>query len=108
MREFGYRAHRTAACESCGKHLPSETDPAIVWGHSLDGLDYAAYCEACTERLRVKVVDRVVPEPDLVDGPTAPDLARDAGDLSPARVPVSEDCVCLPKVRPAEPSSPTG
>ena len=105
MREFGYRAHRTAVCESCGKRLPSEADPAIVWGHSLDGLTYAAYCESCADRLRVKVVDRVAPGPDPVDGPAAPDLARDAGDPSSVRAPVSEDCVCLPKVRPTEPSS---
>ena len=32
----------------------------IVWGHSLDGLDYAPYCEACVRKLRVTVVERVV------------------------------------------------
>jgi hypothetical protein len=62
MKAFGYLAHKTAVCEACGKRLPTASDRVIVWGHSLDGLAYAAYCEPCTRKLRVKVVDRVVGE----------------------------------------------
>jgi len=61
---FGYKSHRTAVCEACGKRLPTESDPAIVWGHSLDGQGYSAYCEPCAGKLPVKVVARVVPGPD--------------------------------------------
>ena len=59
MRTFGHLTHRTAVCEGCGKRLPTEADPAIVWGHSLDGLAFAAYCESCATRFRVEVVERV-------------------------------------------------
>lgn len=60
MKAFGYLAHRSAVCEGCGRRLPTASDPVIVWGHSLDGLDYASYCEACVRKLRVTVVERVV------------------------------------------------
>lgn len=60
MKAFGYLAHRTAVCEGCGWRLPTASDPVIVWGHSLDGLDYAPYCEPCVSKLRLTVVERVV------------------------------------------------
>jgi putative phosphoesterase len=81
MKAFGYLAHRTAICEGCGKRLPTESDPVIVWGHSLDGLAYAAYCEPCTRKLRVKVVDRVVGEQWC---PPPPHLCSDCGRALPA------------------------
>ncbi len=84
---FGYLAHRTAVCEACGKRLPTESDPTIVWGHSLDGLAYSAYCEACVERLRVTVVARVVSGTEWRP-PPPPYACGDCGRSLPA----PDDC----------------
>lgn len=82
MKAFGYLAHRIAVCEGCGRRLPTESDPVIVWGHSLDGLDYAPYCEACVRKLRVTVVERVVVGEQWC--PRPPHLCSDCGRRLPA------------------------
>lgn len=100
MRAFGYRAHRTAVCEGCGKSLPTDVEPAIVWGHSRDGLAYAAYCEACATRLGVDVVERIVPEPDPCGRtPGSGHAGNDRGRSQPRQAAGSEDEVSLPEPR---------
>ena len=100
MRAFGYRAHRTAVCEACGTRLPTDVDPAIVWGHSLDGLAYASYCEACAARLGVHVVERIVPEPGPIGRTPGPGHAgNDRGRSQPSQAAGSEDEVSLPAPR---------
>ena len=98
MRAFGYQAHRTAVCEGCGKSLPTDVDPAIVWAHSRDGLAYAAYCEACATRLGVHVVERIVPEPGPSGRTPGPGHADDdRGRRQPGPAAGSEDEVPLPE-----------
>lgn len=97
MRAFGYQAHRSAVCEGCGKSLPTDCDPAIVWGHSLDGLAYAAYCGACSRRLGVHVVERAAPEPDPIGCTPGPGHADTDRGRQPSQASGSEDEVPLPE-----------
>ncbi len=106
MGTFGYQAHRSAVCEGCGRSLPTDLDPAIVWGHSRDGLTYAAYCEACATRLDVHVVERIPPEPDPTGCAPSPGRAdHDRGGQQPGQAAGSADEVSLPQPRPRGPLS---
>jgi hypothetical protein len=47
MSGFGYLGQQSATCAACGRRVPSEDEPGIVWAVSRDGMSFDPFCETC-------------------------------------------------------------
>jgi uncharacterized protein len=64
MGGFGYLGQQSATCSACGRRIPNEDEPGIVWAVSLDGMSFDPFCESCVARKGLRVHERVNPSPN--------------------------------------------
>ena len=64
MGGFGYLGQQSATCSACGRRIPNEDEPGIVWAVSVDGRSFDPFSETCVARRGLRVHERVHPHPD--------------------------------------------